>query len=127
MINNVVIVGRLTKDPVVKMTSNGKSVVVFTVACNRDRENAEYIACRAYGKTAELLVGYCKKGSQIGLNGSVHAYTTEKDGQKQYHQEVLVNSIEFLSPREQKPQETEPQETEEYEQPLEIDNDDLPF
>lgn len=122
MINTVVLVGRLTKDLVPKMTAQGKSVVAFTVACNRDKDNTEFISCRAYGKTADLLVQYCKKGSQIGLNGSVHAYTTEKDGQKQYHQEVLVNSIEFLSPREQKPQEVE-----EYEQPLEIDNDDLPF
>ena len=121
MINNVVIVGRLTKDPVQKMTAQGNSVVAFTVACNRDKYNAEYIGCRAYGKTAELLVGYCKKGSQIGLNGSVHAYTTEKDGQKQYHQEILVNSIEFLSPREQKPQETE--EVPDYIDPA----SDLPF
>lgn len=124
MINNVTIVGRLVKDPVIKMTAQGKSVVAFTVACNRDRENAEYIACRAYGKTAELLVGYCKKGSQIGLNGSVHAYTTEKDGQKQYHQEVLVNSIEFLSPKEQKPQETEEDKPN---VPEDIDYDLLPF
>lgn len=122
MINNVIIVGRLVKDPVIKMTAQGKSVVAFTVACNRNHDNVEFIGCRAYDKTAELLAQYCKKGSQIGLNGSVHAYTTDNDGQKQYHQEVLVNSIEFLSPREQKPQETE-----EYEQPLEIDNDDLPF
>lgn len=121
MINTVVLVGRLTKDPVIKMTAQGNSVVAFTVACNRDRDNAEYIGCKAYGKTAELLAQYCKKGSQIGLNGSVHAYTTERDGQKQYHQEVLVNSIEFLSPREQKPQEVE--EVPEYIDPT----SDLPF
>lgn len=123
MINNVIIVGRLVKDPVMKMTAQGKSVVAFTVACNRDRDNAEFIACRAYGKTAELLVSYCQKGSQIGLNGSVHAYTTEKDGQKQYHQEILVNSIEFLSPRE-KPQEIEEDKPNE---PEDIDYDLLPF
>lgn len=121
MINTVVLVGRLTKDPVQKMTAQGKPVVAFTVAVNVNRDTAEYISCRAYGKTAELLVQYCKKGSQIGLNGSVHAFTTDKDGQKQYHQEVLVNSIEFLSPREQKPQETE--EVPEYIDPT----SDLPF
>lgn len=122
MINNVIIVGRLVKDPVMKMTAQGKSVVAFTVACNRDRENAEYIACRAYGKTAELLVQYCKKGSQVGLNGSVHAYTTDRDGVREYHQEVLVNSIEFLSPKE----ETAAQIVEE--EPEYIDpNSDLPF
>lgn len=122
MINNVIIVGRLTKDPVQKMTAQGKSVVAFTIACNRDKENAEFISCRAYGKTAELLVQYCKKGSQIGLNGSVHAYTTESNGQKQYHQEVLVNSIEFLSPRSENtvPEVVEPEI-------LDVSADDLPF
>ena len=122
MINTVVLVGRLTKDPVQKMTAQGKPVVAFTVACNRDKDNAEYISCRAYGKTAELLTQYCKKGSQIGLNGSVHAYTTDRDGAREYHQEVLVNSIEFLSPK----QETAAQIVEE--EPEYIDpNSDLPF
>lgn len=121
MINNVIIVGRLTKDPVQKMTAQGKSVVAFTVAVNRDKENAEYIGCRAYGKTAELLVQYCKKGSLIGLNGSVHAYTTESNGQKQYHQEVLVNTIEFLSPK------SENAVQEVAEENYGIEDDDLPF
>ena len=121
MINTVVLVGRLTKDLVPKLTAQGKSVVAFTVACNRDKDNTEFISCRAYGKTAELLVQYCKKGSQIGLNGSVHAYTTDRDGVREYHQEVLVNSIEFLSPKETAAQIVE-------EEPEYIDpNSDLPF
>ena len=122
MINTVVLVGRLTKDPVQKMTAQGKPVVAFTVACNRDKDNAEYISCRAYGKTAELLAQYCRKGSQIGLNGSVHAYTTDRDGVREYHQEVLVNSIEFLSPKE----ETAAQIVEEPVE-FEVNSDDLPF
>lgn len=122
MINTVVLVGRLTKDPVQKMTAQGKPVVAFTVACNRDKDNTEYISCRAYGKTAELLSQYCKKGSQIGLNGSVHAYTTDRDGVREYHQEVLVNSIEFLSPK----QETAAQIVEEPVE-FEVNSDDLPF
>ena len=122
MINTVVLVGRLTKDPVQKMTAQGKPVVAFTVAVNVNRDTAEYISCRAYGKTAELLASYCKKGSQIGLNGSVHAYTTDRDGVREYHQEVLVSSIEFLSPK----QETAAQIVEE--EPEYIDPaSDLPF
>lgn len=123
MINNVVIVGRLTKDPVVKMTSTGKSVVAFTVACNRDKDNAEYIACRAYSQTADLLAKYCKKGAQLGLTGSVHAYTTDKNGQKEYHQEVLVNSVTFLESKAKESDQVaaEPNDT------LDIDYDMLPF
>lgn len=122
MINTVVLVGRLTKDPVQKMTAQGKPVVAFTVAVNVNRDTAEYISCRAYGKTAELLASYCKKGSQIGLNGSVHAYTTDRDGVREYHQEVLVNSIEFLSPK----QETAAPIVEEPVE-FEVNSDDLPF
>ena len=122
MINTVVLVGRLTKDPVQKMTAQGKPVVAFTVAVNVNRDTAEFISCRAYGKTAELLTQYCKKGSQIGLNGSVHAYTTDRDGVREYHQEVLVSSIEFLSPK----QETAAQIVEEPVE-FEVSSDDLPF
>lgn len=122
MINNVVIVGRLTKDPVVKMTSTGKSVVAFTVACNRDKDNTEFIACRAYSQTADLLAKYCKKGAQIGLTGSVHAYTTDRNGQKEYHQEVLVNSITFLDSKAKESNQVEEEPT------VYIDpNADLPF
>lgn len=122
MINTVVLVGRLTKDPVQKMTAQGKPVVAFTVAVNVNRDTAEYISCRAYGKTAELLASYCKKGSQIGLNGSVHAYTTDRNGQKEYHQEVLVNSIEFLSPKQEKAAQIVEEPVE-----FEVNSDDLPF
>lgn len=123
MINHVVLVGRLTKDLVPKMSAQGKSVVAFTVACNRTRESAEFIACRAYGRIAELLVQYCQKGSLIGLEGSVHAYTIDKDGGKEYRQEVLVSSIEFLETKSKAPAiQEEPEEP-----VLEIDNDDLPF
>ena len=121
MINSVVIVGRLTKDPVQKMTAQGKAVCAFTVAVSRDKDNTEFIGCKAYSRTAELLVQYCKKGSQIGLNGSVHAYTTENNGQKQYHQEVFVNSIEFLS---SKAENTVPESEPEI---VDISGDDLPF
>ena len=123
MINTVVLVGRLTKDLVQKMTAQGKPVVAFTVAVNRDKDNAEFIGCRAYGKTAELLTTYCRKGSLIGINGSVHAYSTDKDGQKEYRQEVLVNTIEFLSPKEEKAEQITEVEPIEFE----VNSDDLPF
>lgn len=121
-INNVVIVGRLTKDPVVKMTSNQKSVVAFTIAVQRDKTKADFIPCRAYSGTADLLVRYCKKGSQIGLTGSINTYTTERDGKTEYHVEILVNSLAFLDskPKEETSVEEEPSV---YVDP----NADLPF
>lgn len=119
MINSVVIVGRLTKDPVLKKTQNGKSTVAFTLACNRDKDTAEFIACRAYSVQAEVLSRHTRKGSQIGITGSIHAYTTDRNGVKEYHQEILVNSITFLDSK----QTEEPQE----EPTLDVDPDDLPF
>lgn len=122
MINNVILVGRLTKDLELKKTSNGKSVTAFTVAVQRDRDTADFIGCRAYGKTAELLTQYCRKGSQIGLKGSIRTYTTENNGRKEYHTEVLVDEVTFLSARSEQSQAT----TEEPEL-VDVNSDDLPF
>ena len=121
MINNVVLIGRLTNEPTLKMTANGKPVVAFTLAVQRDKEKADFVPCRAYSRTAELLNQYCKKGSQIALNGSIQTYTTESNGNKVYHVEVLTNTINFL---ESKPKEST---TEEEPQSLSIDDDKLPF
>lgn len=123
MINNTTIIGRITKDLVPKMTANGKPTVAFSLAVQRDKDNADFVPCRAYGRTAELLTTYCKKGSQIALNGSLHTYTTESDGAKQYHMEVIANIINFLDKKES----TEPAQPSADDELYSIDDADLPF
>lgn len=123
MINNVVLAGRLTKDITLNKTTNGKSVTTFSLACRRDAQNTDFPFCRAYGKTAELLNQYCQKGSLIGVKGSIHTYTTESGGKKEFHSEVLADSIAFLDSKGGGQQAT----AADTDQVLVIDSEDLPF
>ena len=75
--NNVSLVGRLTKDPELRTIGTGNSTVSFTVAVNRQFTNAngereaDFINCVVWGKAAENLAKYCRKGSQIAVEGRI--------------------------------------------------------
>ena len=95
MINRVVLVGRLTKDPVLRKTPSGASVVSFTVACNRrvqtQEQSADYINCVAWNKVAELMAQYLHKGSLIGLEGRIQTRSyDDQTGRRVYVTEVLA-------------------------------------
>ena len=104
--NQVVLIGRLSRDPELKETQNGKSVASFSLAVDKYGEGADFINCVVWGKSAENLVKYQSKGSQIGLSGriSTRSYDDTK-GNKQYVTEVIADSIEFLGNK--KKEETE--------------------
>ena len=104
MINRVVLVGRLTKDPVLRKTPSGASVVSFTVACNRrvqtQEQSAEYINCVAWNKVAELMAQYLHKGSLIGLEGRIQTRSyDDQTGRRVYVTEVLADNVQFLEPK----------------------------
>lgn len=95
--NQVVLIGRLTKDPELKMVVNAKSVVSFTIAVDRYKEGADFINCVVWGKQAENLCKYQEKGSLIGLTGRINTRTyDDAKGNKQYITEVIADSIEYL-------------------------------
>lgn len=102
--NIVSLVGRLTRDPEVKYTSGDKQIAVarFTVACNRKykkegEQEADFISCVAFGKVSEFIERYFQKGNAIGINGYIQTGSyTNKDGQKVYTTDVLVESVEFV-------------------------------
>lgn len=100
--NNVQLIGNLTKDIELRKTQSGKSVVNFTLAVARtfNREETDFIQCQAWGKTADILHQYCHKGSKIGLSGSIETDSYEKNGQRVYTTTVIANNIELLTPRE---------------------------
>ena len=119
--NSVILIGRLTKDVVLKKTTNGTSVVGFTLAVDRAKEGADFIPCVAYNQTADLMAKYLSKGSKIACEGriSTRNYDNEQ-GQKVYVTEVIVGRIEFLDSKRT--------EDKSYESTsLEITSDDLPF
>ncbi|WP_332650787.1 single-stranded DNA-binding protein [Lysinibacillus sp. 54212] len=106
MINRVVIVGRLTKDPELRYTPSGIPMARFTVAVNRTFSNqqgekeADFIGCIAWRKQAENLANFMKKGSLIGVEGRIQTGSFEgQDGKRVYTTDVVADSVQFLEPR----------------------------
>lgn len=99
--NNCNFTGRLTKDPELKHTSSGTALLDFTLAVDRrDKEkNTDFIPCKAWSTTAETMSNYLRKGSLIAINGRLESRSYEKEGQKRYIYEIVVNSFEFLEKR----------------------------
>lgn len=100
--NNVTLVGRLTKAPEVRYTDGGSSIARFTVACDRrfkkeGQQDADFISCIAFGKTAEFVEKYFDKGQRIGLTGRIQTGSYEnKDGNKVYTTDVIADNVEFV-------------------------------
>lgn len=102
MLNRVVIVGRLVRDPELRKTASDRSVVAFTVALdNRTTNNGEkstsYIPCTAWNSTAESIAKFMKKGSLVGVDGHLNQRSyTANDGRKVSVVEVIADSVQFL-------------------------------
>lgn len=102
--NKAILVGRLTKDPELKMTENTKrEVCQFTIAVNRPYTNddgerkADFINCVVWDKLAENLSKYQKKGNQVAVEGRIQTRNYEdKDGKKIYVTEIFVSNVTFL-------------------------------
>src|SRR5699024_4750545 len=105
MLNRVVQVGRVTKDPDLKTSQSGISVVNFTLAVNRpfksqDGQDADFINIVAFRKQAENAAQYLKKGSLAGVDGRLQSRSYEnKDGQRVFVTEVVADSVQFLEPK----------------------------
>ncbi|RKD22889.1 single-stranded DNA-binding protein [Ammoniphilus oxalaticus] len=105
MINRVVLVGRLTRDPELRYTPSGVAVTTFTIAVNRTFSNAQgereadFINVVAWRQLAELCANYLKKGSQAGLDGRLQTRNYEnKEGRRVFVTEVVADNVQFLSP-----------------------------
>ncbi|RST70980.1 single-stranded DNA-binding protein [Siminovitchia acidinfaciens] len=106
MMNRVVLVGRLTKDPDLRYTPNGVPVANFTLAVNRTFTNqqgereADFINCVIWRRPAENVANYLKKGSLAGVDGRLQTRSyDDQDGKRVYVTEVVADSVQFLEPR----------------------------
>ncbi|MCZ0717569.1 single-stranded DNA-binding protein [Aerococcus kribbianus] len=106
MINNVVLVGRLTRDVDLRYTQNGTAVGSFTVAVERSFKNAQgerqtdFINCVMWRKAAENFSKFTRKGSLVGIEGSIQTRNYEnQQGQRVYVTEVLANNFSLLEPK----------------------------
>lgn len=127
--NNVVLTGRLTANPELKVTQSGTQVCVFALAVNKDKEHTDFPQVVCFGKTAENLCTYQKKGSMIGVNGRLQTRSYDRqDGTKAYVTEVIANAVEYLSSKAgNDAKQAQNEEIEVVEPQVEITNDDLPF
>ncbi|HII3016072.1 TPA: single-stranded DNA-binding protein [Listeria monocytogenes] len=106
MMNRVVLVGRLTKDPDLRYTPAGVAVATFTLAVNRTFTNqngereADFINCVVWRKPAENVANFLKKGSMAGVDGRVQTRNYEgNDGKRVYVTEIVAESVQFLEPK----------------------------
>lgn len=102
MINRVVLVGRLTRDPELRYTPNGTAVTTFTLAVNRNFKNAngeqqaDFINCVVWRKAAENVANYLRKGSLAGVDGRIQTRTYDNnEGRRVYVTEVVAESVQF--------------------------------
>lgn len=139
--NKVLLVGRLTKEPSVRYTSGSQATAVakFALAVERkikikDQPTADFLNCVAFGKSAEALEKYVKKGMKVGIEGHIQTGSyTDKEGKRVYTTDVVVEAWEFCESKSGTQNEsTGPSPTAEAEQMnfmdvTSTDMDDLPF
>lgn len=102
--NKVILMGNLTRDPEVRTTPSGQSVVSFGLAINRtwrgadgeQHESVSYIDCVAWGKTGEIIAQYVQKGRPLLVSGRLEQRSWEQDGQKRSKVEVIVEDFNFV-------------------------------
>lgn len=109
MLNQVTLFGRLTKDPDLRYSQSGMANVYITIAVDRgmskekrqeaqanNQPTADFIACKAFGKTAEMLGNYFHKGNRILVEGRIQTGSYEKEGQRVFTTDIIVNRVHFV-------------------------------
>lgn len=99
--NSVNLLGRLARDPQIYEPAKKDAPLIakFTLAVNRDAENADFISCTAFGKTAEVVAEHLRKGTQIAVSGRIQTGSYEKDGKTVYTTDVIVDRVFFAGPK----------------------------
>lgn len=138
MINKVILMGRLTKDPELRYTNNKTPVCSFTIAVNNgygEKQQTDFVNCLAWNKTAEFVTKYFAKGKMIIVIGRITTRSWEtQDGKRAYATEVIANEVNFgeskTSPQLNTPQtaaQPPMQDDDDDFTPLDEEDDDLPF
>jgi len=104
-LNKVHLIGNLTRDPEKKALPSGMSVTSFSIAVNevfydkdkKKQERVEYFNIVCFGKIADNVAQYMKKGSQVYVDGKIQTRSWEKDGEKKYRTEIVANTVQFGS------------------------------
>ena len=138
MINNVTLVGRLTKDPELKHTPSNVAVATFSLAVNRNFKNqagdyeADFISCIMWRQQAENFANWLKKGALVGITGRIQTRSYDnQQGQRVYVTEVVAESFQILEKKDNAANnasmENQIPPSFEKTNPMDISDDDLPF
>lgn len=120
--NHVSLVGNLGQDPEMKYFDGGSKVTKFSLALRgyskkEDKETTDWVSCEAWGKTAELIGEYCKKGHKLAVEGCLKTSKwQDEQGNKHSRTFVLVNRVEFLTPKDKSESRQQAQDETESEQ-----------
>lgn len=101
MLNKVILMGRLTRDPELRSTPQGVSTCSFSIAVDRnfvrqgEERKADFINCVAWRQTAEFIPRYFKKGNMVAIEGSIQTRSWDDDGKNRYVTEVIVSQVYF--------------------------------
>ena len=131
--NKAILLGRITKDPELRFAAgSGTAVSRFTVAINRQfkKDETDFINCVAFGKTAETISQYLRKGRQIAVTGSIRTGSYDaKDGTKRYTTDIAVDSFEFVGNKDSSatPSGAAGATGNEYDDMTVVDDGDMPF
>lgn len=129
--NIIALTGNSVRDVELSYTQAGKAIGKGTIAVRRDFKNqqgeyqSDFINFTAFGKTAEIMANHIHKGDKFGINGRLQIDTYDKDGQRQYFTNVVVNGFDF--PDKKREQGQAPQQQPQYNEPIEVSDRDLPF
>ena len=138
MINNVVLIGRLTRDPELRYTPSNVAVATFNLAVNRNFKNqagdreADFINCMIWRQYAENFANWCKKGNLVGITGRIQTRSYEnQQGQRVYVTEVVAETFQLLEKRDNSANQSNIEEQMPANfgatNPLDISDKDLPF
>jgi single-strand DNA-binding protein len=133
MLNKVFLCGRLTRDAEVRYSQSGSAVAKFSLAVDRkfskEEQSADFLNCTAFGKTAEFLEKYGKKGTKFIVEGRLQTGSyTDKDGKKVYTTDVVVENMEFAESKNANAQEDpKPSNNDGFMTLPDIDAEELPF
>ncbi|MFT9052069.1 single-stranded DNA-binding protein [Liquorilactobacillus nagelii] len=134
--NRTVLVGRLTKDPDLRYTSSGTAVASFLLAVNRSFKNqsgereADFINCIIWRKAAENFANFTHKGSLVGVDGRIQTRNYEnKEGNRVYVTEIIVENFDLLESKSSNQNSQPGQQNNQHSNndPIDIQDDDLPF
>jgi len=96
--NNIILLGRITRDPEIHRTESGKSYCRFTLAVDRSNENTDFLPCICWENTAENLVRYVEKGRQLLVQGRLQSGSyIDRSGNKRYTLDVFVYMVKYLA------------------------------